>query len=122
MTNIATTLLDFRPTESLTDPNVSLVSSLLDMLYDPVNVIPDAHARTTCVSLLRALFKLRPGQVTSGVVETPEGLNRLVDLLTTDERAVDESVRNEALLLLTDMAEASEVRATRASGVLGTVC
>jgi hypothetical protein len=43
------------------------------------------------------------------VIETPSGLNRLVDLLTSDESICDESVRNEVLLLLTGMVEKSEV-------------
>jgi hypothetical protein len=43
------------------------------------------------------------------VIETPAGLNRLVDLLTSDESICDESVRNEVLLLLTGMVEKSEV-------------
>lgn len=61
------------------------------------------------MQLLTILFNLKSSQFESSVISTPSGLNRLVDLLTADESVCEESVRNEIILLLTGMAEASEI-------------
>ena len=70
---------------------------------------PSLLPRTLCVQFLTILFKLKSQVFEQAVIETPAGLNRLVDLLTSDESICDESVRNEVLLLLTGMVEKSEV-------------
>ena len=86
-----------------------ITSSLLDMLYDPVNVQHDIVARTTCVSLMKTLHRIRPNQFESDLIATPSGLNRLVDLLSHDSEICFESVRNEIVLLMIDLTRSSEV-------------
>ena len=85
-----------------------ITSSLLDMLYDPINVTNDTFARTSCATLMTKIHSLRPQAFESDVISTPNGLNRLVDLLSHDEEIVDESVRNEILLLLITLTKSSE--------------
>ncbi|GMH49112.1 hypothetical protein TrRE_jg10454, partial [Triparma retinervis] len=108
-TKLADSILSFRLTRDAVDQDRGIVASLLDMMYDMENVVQDVVARTLCVQFLTILFKLKSQVFEQAVIETPAGLNRLVDLLTSDESICDESVRNEVLLLLTGMVEKSEV-------------
>uniref|UniRef100_A0A7S4IVQ6 Protein HGH1 homolog n=1 Tax=Odontella aurita TaxID=265563 RepID=A0A7S4IVQ6_9STRA len=93
-----------------------LVDSLLDLLCPP----PDAaaadgagggashsssYSRVLSLRLLRSLVDRSPSLLQSRLLRAPDGLNRLVDLL--DPSASDEGLRNEAVLLATDLARTS---------------
>ena len=64
------------------------------------------YPRTLSLSVLRRLLAVCPGPVQSQLAEAPDGLNRLIGLLGGGG-AVPEELRNDALLLLTDLARTS---------------
>lgn len=91
----------------------SLIPSTLDCLCSNT---PTTYARVLSLQLMNALLKASPGTLREQLMNAPDGINRLVDLLgynsmAPSEMNVPEEVRNEAILFLTSLASSSSVLA-----------
>ena len=91
----------------------SLIPSTLDCLCSNA---PTTYARVLSLQLMTALLKASPGTLREQLMNAPDGINRLVDLLgynsmAPSEMDVPEEVRNEAILFLTSLASSSSVLA-----------
>jgi len=100
-TSLAATLLAATLYNNPLKRDRNIIPCLLDLL---ANDNADTYSRTLAVQLLTTLHSLKSADFESTLIATPSGLNTLTDLLATD---VDESVRNEVVLLLTEMSTIS---------------
>jgi hypothetical protein len=65
--------------------DVALISSLLDCLCSPVST----YARVLSLQILSALLQASPGALREQLMQAPDGINRLVDLLGYSPTSVD---------------------------------
>ena len=113
--SLSKSLLTFHQHPDLDAPTmqeVALIPSLLDCLCAPTST----YARVLTLQILQSLLISSPGVLREQLIQAPDGINRLVDLLgyspTTNEvEDVPEEVRNAALLFLANLASSSSVLA-----------
>ena len=92
---------------------VALIPSLLDCLCSNTT---STYARVLSLQILSSLLKSSPGSLREQLLQAPDGINRLVDLMghspeNTLLEDPPEEVRNASILFLTDLATSSSVLA-----------
>ena len=86
----------------LSSPSSTLVSSLVDVL---TNKSTSTYGRILSMKLVSRVYTLQPSLTQADLIhKTPDGLNRLVDLLDVSE---EERIRNEVLVLLITLAKST---------------
>lgn len=113
--SLSKSLLTFHQHPDLDAPTmqeVALIPSLLDCLCAPTST----YARVLTLQILQSLLTASPGVLREQLIQAPDGINRLVDLLgysptANDMEDVPEEVRNVAVLFLANLASSSSVLA-----------
>eukprot|EP00984_Skeletonema_dohrnii_P028311 scaffold18245_cov132-Skeletonema_dohrnii-CCMP3373.AAC.7 len=128
---IAKTLLHFHETDNTknnamddrtSSSSLALIPSLLDCLCASSSLqTTTTYARVLSLQILQSFLSASPGVLREQLMNAPDGINRLVDLLghgsitaaggENEESFVPEEVRNEAILFLTSLASSSSVLA-----------
>ena len=92
-------------------PDLALIPSLLDCLCSDTST----YARVLSLQILSSLLKSSPGSLREQLLQAPDGINRLVDLMGhSPDNPGDETpeeVRNASILFLADLASSSSMLA-----------
>lgn len=91
----------------ISDLQPPLLHSLIDCLCTS-DEDTSTYARILALRLLEKTFNLAPTKTQETILSAPDGFHRLISLLNSDE-TTEESIRNEAIILLGALAQNSSV-------------